>query len=107
MSSSSSWLWCTTSKCPPSCGYSLSSVLKQWGHWVMIFFTPIVLSCSMVALASIWKMYSLPERRAGSPVHVSDGPRIAKSISARWSSFAIAIVTFWFLSSNEPAHPTQ
>ncbi len=81
--------------------------MKQWGHCVMIFFTPIVLSCSMVAVASIWKMYSLPDRRAGSPVHVSDGPRMAKSISARCSSLAIAIVTFWFLSSNDPAQPTQ
>ena len=107
MSCSRSWLWWITSKCPPSCGYSLSSVLKQWGHCVMIFFTPMPLRLSMLAIASIWKMYSLPERRAGSPVHCSDGPRMAKSISARWSSFAIAIVTFWFLSSKDPAHPTQ
>ena len=37
----------------------------------------------MFGMASIWKMYSLPERRAGSPVHISDGPRMAKSMPAR------------------------
>ena len=61
----------------------------------------------MLAIASIWKMYSLPERRAGSPVHCSDGPRIAKSSPARCRSLAIAMVTFWFLSSKLPAQPTQ
>ena len=35
----------------------------------------------MFCIASIWKMYSLPERRAGSPVQSSLGPRIAKSIA--------------------------
>ena len=35
----------------------------------------------MFCIASIWKMYSLPERRAGSPVQFSDGPRMAKSLS--------------------------
>ena len=34
----------------------------------------------MFCIASIWKMYSLPERRAGSPVHSSLGPRMAKSM---------------------------
>ncbi len=61
----------------------------------------------MFCMASIWKMYSLPERRAGSPVQFSAGPRIAKSMLARCMSFAIAVVTFLFLSSNEPAQPTQ
>ena len=61
----------------------------------------------MFCMASIWKMYSLPERRAGSPVHISDGPRMAKQMPARCISFAMAWVTFLFLSSNEPAHPTQ
>ena len=46
----------------------------------MIFFTPMPLSVSMFCMASIWKMYSLPERRAGSPVQFSDGPRMAKSM---------------------------
>ena len=58
-------------------------------------------------MASIWKMYSLPERRAGSPVHSSDGPRMAKSMPARRSSLAVAAVTFLFLSSKLPAQPTQ
>ncbi len=53
------------------------SVLKQWGHWVMILRTPMPLSVSTFCMASIWKMYSLPERRAGSPVQFSAGPRMA------------------------------
>ena len=61
----------------------------------------------MFCMASIWKMYSLPERRAGSPVHISAGPRMAKSMPARCMSLAIAWVTFWFLSSKLPAQPTQ
>ena len=73
----------------------------------MIFFTPMPLSVSMFCMASIWKMYSLPERRAGSPVHISVGPRMAKSMPARCSSLAMAWVTFLFLSSKQPAQPTQ
>ncbi len=61
----------------------------------------------MFCMASIWKMYSLPERRAGSPVQFSDGPRMAKLTPARCSSLAIDWVTFLFLSSKLPAHPTQ
>ena len=61
----------------------------------------------MFCIASIWKMYSLPERRAESPVHSSLGPRIAKSMFARCSSFATARLVFLLRSSNEPAHPTQ
>src|SRR5438105_10648041 len=52
-------------------------------------------------------MYSLPERRAGSPVHRSDGPRMAKSTPARCNSLAVATVTFLARSSDEPAQPTQ
>ena len=73
----------------------------------MIFFTPMPLSVSTFCMASIWNKYSLPDRRAGSPVQFSAGPRIAKSMPARCSNLAIAIVTFWFLSSKLPAHPTQ
>jgi hypothetical protein len=58
-------------------------------------------------MASIWKMYSLPERRAGSPVQFSAGPRMAKSKPARCMSLAIDTDTRWFLSSKLPAHPTQ
>ena len=85
----------------------MASVLKQCGHWVTIFFTPIELSVSTFCMVSIWKMYSLPERRAGSPVHISDGPRIENDTPARCISCAMALETFLFLSSNEPAQPTQ
>ncbi|GIT75520.1 MAG: hypothetical protein Ct9H300mP31_00510 [Acidimicrobiaceae bacterium] len=82
-------------------------MLKQWGHWVTIFFTPIPLSVSTFCVASIWKMYSLPDRRAGSPVHISDGPRMEKDTPARSIREAIARDTFLFLSSKDPAQPTQ
>ena len=61
----------------------------------------------MLADASIWNRYSLPERLAESPVQFSAGPRMAKSIPARSMSRAMALVTFLFLSSKEPAQPTQ
>src|SRR5438046_610730 len=43
---------------------------------------------STFCIASIWKTYSLPERRAGSPVHSSDGPRLAKAMAAGGSRSA-------------------
>ena len=49
----------------------------------------------------------MPERRAESPVQFSAGPRMAKSTPARSMSWAMALVTFLFLSSKDPAHPTQ
>jgi hypothetical protein len=41
----------------------------------MIFFTPVVLNFSTFCSAICWKRNSLPIRRAGSPLHVSFGPR--------------------------------
>ena len=41
------------------------------------------------------------------PVRISAGPRMAKSMPARCMSLAIDCVTFWFLSSKLPAQPTQ
>ena len=73
----------------------------------MIFLTPMPLSISMFGIASIWNRYSLPERRAESPVHISDGPSTATVMPARRSSLAIAWVTRLFLSSKLPAQPTQ
>ena len=52
-------------------------------------------------------LFEGPPRRAESPVHISDGPRIDTSMPARRSNCAMAWVTFLFLSSNEPAQPTQ
>ena len=71
-------------------GTRCARVLKQCGHWVMIFLTPMPLRVSTFCMASIWNRYSLPERRAGSPVHRSEGPRMAKSMPARCSSLAVA-----------------
>ena len=66
--------------CRRAAGSRSSITLKQCGHCVMIFFTPMPLNVSTFCIASIWKMYSLPERRAWSPLHSSLGPRIAKSM---------------------------
>ena len=46
-------------------------------------------------------------RRAGSPVHASRGPRIAKSTPAAVSSFAVDCAVFCARSSNDAAQPTQ
>ena len=81
-SSASSSVWCRTSYEPPKSGYSLPSVLKQCGQLVTIFSTPAPFSVSTFCPANDWKTYSLPMRRAGSPVHDSRGPRIAKSTPA-------------------------
>ena len=62
----------------------------------------------MLGIASIWNRYSLPERRAESPVHISERAEDGDtSMPARLSSLAIDWVTFLFLSSNDPAQPTQ
>ena len=73
----------------------------------MIFCTPRPFRVSMFCMASIWNTYSLPERRAGSPVHSSLGPRMAKSTPAWWSSLAVATATRLFRSSKDVAQPTQ
>ena len=52
-------------------------------------------------------MYSLPARRAWSPLHISLGPRIAKSMPARWSNLASARDVFLLRSSKLPAQPTK
>ena len=50
----------------------------------MIFLTPIELRVSIFWAASIWKLYSFPDLLAGSPVHISEGPRIEKET---WHSY--------------------
>ena len=57
--------------------------------------------------ASIWNRYSLPARRAGSPLHVSPAPRTTNGTSAWRSSWAMARTTLRLRSSNAPAQPTQ
>ena len=74
---------------PPKSGYSFASVLKQCGQLATIFVTPASFSVATFCSAYAWKTYSLPIRRAGSPVHASRGPRIAKSTPAACSSFAV------------------
>ena len=57
----------------------MPSVLKQCGQLATIFVTPASFSVPTFCSACAWNRYSLPIRRAGSPVHDSRGPRIAKS----------------------------
>ena len=52
-------------------------------------------------------MYSLPDRRAWSPLHSSLGPRMAKSMPARCNNFASARDVFLLRSSKLPAQPTK
>ena len=73
----------------------------------MIFVTPASLSVSTFCSANPWKTYSLPIRRAGSPVQASRAPRIAKSTPAFCSSLAVFSAVARARSSNELAQPTQ
>ena len=52
----------------------------------MIFLTPIELRVSIFWAASIWNIYSFPDLLAGSPVHISEGPRIEKETFAMVNS---------------------
>ena len=49
----------------------------------------------LLAFASSKKRYSLPERRAESPVQVSLSPSTAKLTLAAWSTCARALAVFW------------
>src|SRR5579885_1400749 len=51
--------------------------------------------------------YSLPIRRAGSPVQDSSGPRMAKLTPAACKILTTAVATFWLRWSKEPMQPTQ
>ena len=106
-SSDSSWVWWITSYWPPKSEYSRPSVLKQCGQVVTIRVTFAPLSVSTLRVASDWKVYSSPMRRAGSPVHDSRGPRIAKSTPASISSFAVERAPVRARSSKAGAQPTQ
>ena len=57
--------------------------------------------------ARIWNTYSLPIRRAGSPVHDSSWPRIANETPAASRHVATARATRRLRSSNAAAQPTQ
>ena len=93
---------------PPKSGYSLASVLKQCGQLVTIFVTPASLSVATFCSAAAWKTYSLPIRRAGSPVHASRGPRIAKSTPAFRQQLRGRLArSARARSSNDAAQPTQ
>src|SRR5258708_23316688 len=99
--------WCSTLKCPPNCGYSLPSVLKQCGHWVTIFFKPYFFKVSTFCCASAWKRYSFPSRRAESPLQVSSSPRMQKDTPAERRIFTSARETLFCRSSKLPAQPTK
>src|SRR5207248_3249535 len=61
-------------------------VLKQCGQVAITFRTLAAFIASMLAWAWVWYRYSLPMRRAGSPLQASDRPRMAKSTPAFCSS---------------------
>ena len=69
--------------------------------------TPAAFSVSMFCCAWFWNRYSLPSRRAGSPVQDSAGPSTAKLTPAGASRRAIDWVVLRARSSSAPAQPTQ
>ena len=105
----SSSVWCITCSCPPKSPYSFASVLKQCGQLATIFFTRASFSVATFCSAYSWKTYSLPIRRAGSPVHASRGPRIAKSTPAVCRSFAVDSADFFapLVERGRAADPVQ
>ena len=106
-SSASSSVWCITSYRPPKSGYSLPSEFRQCGQLATIFVTPASFSVATFCSAYDWNTYSLPMRRAGSPVHASRAPRIAKSTPAFCSSFTVDSAALRARSSYAAAQPTQ
>src|SRR3954451_9258173 len=73
----------------------------------MIVFGLYRLSVSTLPVASIWNTYSLPIRRAGSPVHDSSWPKTAYLTPAAFKQVTTARATRRLRSSNEAAQPTQ
>ena len=61
----------------------------------------------MFWVASSWKTYSLPIRRAGSPVQASSWPSTAKRTPAASRHVAKARATRRLRSSKAAAQPTQ
>ncbi len=86
-------------------------VLKQCGQLATTVCTPCTSRAEVRVVtfssASIWNRYSLPARRAGSPLQVSCEPSTANGTSAWRSSWAMARTTRRLRSSNAPAQPTQ
>ena len=82
-------------------------MLKQCGQLATILRTPASSSVATFCSAYAWKTNSLPIRRAGSPVHASRGPKMAKSTPAAVSSLAVDCAVCRARSSNDAAQPTQ
>ena len=61
----------------------------------------------MFCCASVCHRYSLPMRRAGSPLQLSSGPRMPKRTPAAFMTLAKAVATLRLRASNEPMQPTQ
>ena len=57
-------------------------MLKQCGQLAITFRTAYFLNVSMFCCACVCQRYSLPIRRAGSPLHVSSDARIANDTPA-------------------------
>ena len=61
----------------------------------------------MFCWARVCQRYSLPMRRAGSPLQLSSGPRMPKRTPAAFITLAKAVATFGCAASNDPMQPTQ
>ena len=65
----------------------------------MTAFTPSPLNASTFVFASVWYRYSLPSRRAESPLHISCLPRVANETFASRRMRTSARLTFFCRSS--------
>src|SRR3954471_12592086 len=82
-------------------------VLKQCGQDVITLRTPYVFNSSIFTCASVWKRYSLPGRRAGSPQQLSSLPSMANLTPASLNISVSERAMRWLRASNEPRQPTQ
>src|ERR1041384_6527348 len=77
-------VWCLTAYLPPNSGYSFLIVCRQCGQVVTMSLGARPFRVSVFSAASWAKRYSLPARRAASPVHFSCRPSTAQLTPAAW-----------------------
>src|SRR3989442_6235637 len=82
-------------------------VLKQCGQLAITFFTPYLENVAMFCCACSCQRYSLPIRRAGSPLQVSSAPRMANETFAARRIATSARATRWLRRRTAAPEPDQ
>src|SRR2546428_12255221 len=82
-------------------------VLKQCGQLAITFFTPYFENVAMFCCACSCQRYSLPIRRAGSPLQVSSVPRMANETFAARRIATRARATRWLRRATGAGPPAQ